>query len=86
MANPQFPNDSIAPVAHGAAVTPNDSTDLSAGATRGLYVGVSGDVKVTLASGATVAFVGLASGLFHPVSATRVWAAGTTATNIVACY
>ncbi len=86
MANPQFPNDSIAPVAHGAAVTPNDSSDLSGGATRGVYVGVSGDVKVTFASGSTATYVGLASGLIHPVSVTRVWSTGTTATNIVACY
>lgn len=84
MANPQFPNDSIAPVASATSVIKSDTTVFAA--TRGLYVGVSGDVKVDHASGETVTYIGLAAGMLHPVSVTRVYSTGTTATNIVACY
>lgn len=64
-------------------VTPNDSTDL-ASTSVGIYVGVSGDLKVTLKGGAVITFIGLSSGVIHPIAATRIWATGTTATNIVA--
>lgn len=69
-----------------AAVTPNDSTDLPAGASRGLYVGVSGNVKINDVNGAAVVFVGLAAGIIHPIRAHRVWNTGTDATSIVAVY
>lgn len=69
---------------NGAAITPNDSTTINT--TRGLYVGVTGDVKVDLAGGDTVTFVGLAAGIIHPISATRVYSTGTTATSVVGLY
>jgi hypothetical protein len=65
------------------AVTPNNSTDLAT-PTRGVYVGVSGDLKVDLVGGSTeITFVGLASGVIHPIQARRIYATGTSATNIV---
>lgn len=67
------------------AVTPSDSANLSKGATKGIYIGGAGDLSVILSSGTTIAFTGLSVG-FHPISATRVRATGTTATNIVAVY
>lgn len=73
------------PARKAAAITPNDSTDL-AQETRGLYVGVTGDVKVDLVEEGTVIFVGLAAGIIHPIAAIRVYATGTTATNIVGTY
>jgi hypothetical protein len=72
-----------APAINASAVTPSDSTDLT-DTSRGLYVGVSGDVKVTMAGGAAVTFVGLAAGVIHPIRASRVWSTGTTATSIIA--
>jgi hypothetical protein len=75
----------INPAHHAAAVTPHDSTDIAE--TRGLYVGVSGDVKVDMASGGSaVTFSALAAGYVHPLRVTRVYSTGTTATNIVALY
>lgn len=67
------------------AVTPNDGVDL-AHTTRGLYVGVSGDVKVTTNNGDTVVFTGMAAGVIHPIGVKRVWATLTTATNIVGVF
>lgn len=73
------------PAINAFSVTPNDSTDIVE-VTRGLYVGVSGDVKVTTAAGDTVTFVGLAAGVMHPIRVTRVWSTGTTATDIIGLH
>jgi hypothetical protein len=74
------------PAANAAAVTPNNSTDL-ANATRALYIGGAGDVKVDLVgTGTAVIFAGLAAGTILPVRATRVYAADTDATSIVALW
>lgn len=74
------------PALHAAAVTPNDSTDLTTTA-RGLYIGGAGNVTLDTAGGeTTVAFVGLTAGSVLPVRVARVRATGTTATNIVAIW
>lgn len=73
------------PATHAFAITPADGSDISF-ATRGLYVGASGDVKVDMLGGETVTFVGLAAGVIHPIRATRVYSTGTTATNILGVY
>jgi hypothetical protein len=74
------------PAANAAAITPNNGADLAAN-TRGLYVGVSGDVKVDMVTGGTgITFVSLAAGIVHPLQVKRVYATGTTATSIVAVY
>lgn len=86
MANPyaSFSITPIAPATKAAAVTPSDSVDLTTTA-KSLYIGTTGDVKVTLAGGSTVTFSA------HPVGyllaeVARVWSAGTTASNILALF
>jgi len=67
-------------------VTPNDSADLPSGVTKGLYVGVTGDVYVDNDSGGTnILFKGLAGGMIHPIRVKRVRTA-STATNLLAIY
>jgi len=70
--------------AHSAlAVTPSDSTVLPT--TRGLWVGVAGNVAVTMADdGNNITFVGVLAGSILPIQVTQVLATGTTATNIIA--
>lgn len=75
----------VTPAQNAFSVAPNDSADLSA-ITRGVYVGVEGDVKLTTEEGDTVTFVGLAGGIIHPIRAKRIWSTGTTATSIVGVY
>lgn len=75
----------ISPPANAAAITPDDATDLTA-TTRAIYVGGSGDMKVTTAGGNTVTFVGLVVGTILPIRATRVWDDSTDATNLVALW
>lgn len=70
------------------AVTPSDTIDL-ARVTRGIYVGVSGNVTVLFcddADAATVLLTGLSAGIWHPMQVRRVLATGTAATGIVAGY
>jgi hypothetical protein len=74
------------PAANAVAVTPHDATDL-AQVTRGLYVGVAGDVSVEmLDTGTAVVFTAVPAGTVLPIRVTRVNATATDATNIVALY
>ena len=70
------------PVPGAAAVTPNDSTDLNE-ITTSIYVGTAGTLKVTMVDGSVVTYGAIAAGR-HPLRVKRVWATGTSATNIVA--
>jgi hypothetical protein len=67
---------------HAVSVTTSDATVIPV--TRFLYIGTSGNVKVRMASGATVTFVG-AHGVF-PIQVDMVYLTGTTATDMVALY
>jgi len=68
-----------------AAVTPGDSTILPA--TRGIWVGVAGNLAVIFAGDTTaVTLVGVAAGTLLPIQVTKVMSTNTTATNIVALY
>lgn len=51
-----------------------------------LYVGVGGQVKVTTSGGDTVTFYNLNNGQFVPVNVKKVFATGTTATNLIALW
>lgn len=74
------------PGMHMEAVTPHDTNELTY-FTRGIYVGVTGDVAV-IGKNDTVAvtFVGLAAGMIHPIQAKIIKSTGTTATSIVGVY
>ena len=73
------------PASSAAAVTPNDSTNLS-NITRGVYIGVGGNMKVTMEDGQTLLFTGLSAGAIYPLRLTRIWADTTTASSIVALW
>lgn len=70
------------PAMHGFAITPNDSAELVE-ATRALYVGVAGNIAVTLVSGAELDFANVPSGTLLPVRARAVKATGTTAASLL---
>jgi len=74
-------NSQIQPALSAFAITPNDDTEITR--TRALYVGTSGDVKVTMANGAIVTFSSLAAGIVHPISVIKVWSTDTDAEDIV---
>lgn len=70
------------PASHIQAVTPHDQENL-AFISRALAVGGEGLVKVTTLSG-SVGTIFVAPGAPFPIRVSRVWATGTTATQIVA--
>ena len=56
-----------------------------ASGSRGLYVGVSGNIKIDMPNAAGITFSNVPVGIF-PVQATKVYQTGTTATSVVALY
>jgi DNA-binding beta-propeller fold protein YncE len=76
--------DKTVPANNAVEVTPDDNTDLAI-ATRSIYVGNSGNLKVTMVDGNTVTFVNVPVG-WHPIGARRIWQTGTTAATIVAAW
>ena len=67
-----------------AVVTPSDSGAISD--TFGIYVGGPGNLKVDMVDGGTVTFVGVVAGTILPIQVRRVYATGTTASNLIALY
>lgn len=65
----------------GFSITPDDANDLSK-MVRGIYVGGSGDLKVTMVNGDVVTFTSAPAG-FLPIQVKRVWATGTDAMGLV---
>lgn len=65
------------------AVTPHDTTTL-ARISRGIYVGVAGNVTVLTEQGQTVTFVGVPAGTILPIRVQRVNSTNTTATTMLA--
>lgn len=51
-----------------------------------LYIGGAGNLRVLTASGDDVTFTGVLAGSYLPVQVQRVFATGTTATNIIAIW
>jgi hypothetical protein len=62
-------------------VTPSDTDRLNI--TSVLYVGVGGHVKVQTRQGSDITFYNMNNGQFVPVQVNKVYATGTTATNLV---
>ena len=73
------------PATRAVAIAPDDEADL-AEVTRGIYIGVSGDVEVILQGDTeAVTFVAMAAGIVHPLRVLRVLE-GTTATDLIGVY
>lgn len=73
------------------AVTTSDVNDIfyaNAGDNQGcvLYIGTSGNLKVTTVSGDEVVFINVQGGTFFPVQVLKVFSTGTTANNIIALW
>ena len=69
------------PIKEGSAHTPSDTDRIRP--TRGIYMGVEGDLRVELLSGDVVTFGDLVGGVIHPIRATRILATGTTAASVL---
>ena len=72
-------------------IVPSDTVnipDVSGGTNNGcvLYVGTAGNLRVLTVGGDDVTFIGINTGAFIPVQVLRVFATGTTASNIIALW
>lgn len=81
--NSDLGDAALKPASIFETVTPSDSADL-AYVSRGLYIGVAGDVKVNDVRGASFLFKNAIAGSVIPIRVARVLSTGTTATNIIA--
>lgn len=70
------------PAEAGTALAPSDSAAL-AKATRAIYVGGGGNLRVTLVNGDTITLAGVLPGMIYPLRISHVRATGTTATGLV---
>lgn len=71
-----------APAGGAVPVTKSDTTVLVG--VRSLYVGVAGDVAVTMTDGSTATFTAVPAGSILPIQCTKVMSTGTSASAIVA--
>lgn len=70
-------------VARGVlTITPHD-TNLLARSARAIYVGVGGNIKVRTHDGSEATFTEVPQGSVLPVECVKVYATGTTASNLV---
>lgn len=79
-ANPQTDK----PATGGEAVTPHDTNELTY-VSRALWIGSTGNLKVTMADGQELTFNSVPVG-WMPLRVKKVFSTGTTAANIVAVY
>lgn len=70
------------PIVNAATITTNNANDLPV-VTRKIYVGTAGDLKVDMLGGGTVTLKSVPVG-WHDIRVRRVYATGTTATDLVA--
>lgn len=74
-----------------SSVTPSNTVNISEGTEASksgsvLYIGTGGNLKVLTVGNDEVTFTNIQDGSFLPVQVLRVFATGTTATNIVALW
>ncbi len=88
MASDQYSNyakSMDAPAENAAAVTPNDTTELTK-SPRAIYIGTGGNLCLTTVTGKTVTFVNVQDGCILPVRPKMIRASGTTASDILVLW
>ena len=69
-------------------ITPDDDNNLTGGngGATNVYVGASGDLKVTTSLGDTVTFKSIPTGTLLPIRVLKVFSSGTDASEIIGLY
>ena len=70
------------PAVNAVDITPSDAAPL-AFATRAIYVGTTGNLRVQMVSGDIVTLNSVQAGAFYPLRVGQVMATGTTAAGLV---
>jgi len=71
---------------HWVAVTPSDTTDISASTVKGIWVGGAGNLVIVGRDKAVETLVGVPAGTLLPINPRRINATLTTATALIALY
>jgi hypothetical protein len=71
------------PAVHASDIVPSDAVALPF-ASRAIYVGTAGNLRVQLISGDTVTLTNVQTGAYYPLRVAQVLATGTTAAGLVA--
>ena len=71
-----------APATHAESIVPSDTTALSR-ATRALYIGQGGNIRLRTTGGDIVTLTNVQGGVLYPIRADRVFLTGTTASDLV---
>lgn len=81
-------NDTTLTVANNIFAVTAKAYEIYGGVQEGavLYIGTAGDLKVETVAGDEVTFVGINTGAFFPVHVKKVFATGTSASNIIALW
>lgn len=66
-------------------ITPSNDANLAREA-RAIFIGIGGNLKISTQYGNTVTFMNLVRGQILPVQVVKVWATGTTASNLIALF
>lgn len=74
-----------APPEAAAEIIPDDAAELAC-ATRALYVGVAGDLRVRMLGGAVVTLTAVPAGSLLPLRLRQVLATGTSAGGLVGLW
>jgi hypothetical protein len=74
------------PVSGGEAIVISGSDHTLTYASRALWVGSTGSVKVDMIGGATLTFVNVQDGTLLPIRISKVYQTGTSAQNLVAVW
>lgn len=70
----------VKPAVGAFPIDPSDTTDIPA--TRGIWVGTLGDIRVRMLDGSDVTFFNATAGIIHPMQVIRVFSTGTNALDI----
>lgn len=75
------------PAREAATIVPDDAQPLP-NASRGIYVGTSGDLRLSLvgAPDEAITLASVQAGAFYPLRVDKVYATGTTADGLVALW
>lgn len=75
-------DDLMGPASRAEDAVLSDTADLAVASKR-LWVGTGGNVKLNTVNGDTVTYNSVPSGTYLNVRAARIWATDTTASNII---
>jgi hypothetical protein len=73
------------PFRRAVAITPHDTNASITGVPIAIYVGVTGNINMTI-NGSDVVFKGATAGSILPIRPTAIKSTSTTATDLVALY